>query len=289
MQPSYLNPSSGLCLNVLTTAARHGDAHLATEVFRILANRNTVFTHAHYELLIDTYVAVGSLEPALSVLCVMEAAGCRPDEGTTRSLFRHLVKEEGNAGDAFEALRKLHGTGKTVPTAAVNVVIEASVSRGELARAADQYKALHGICAAGPNTATFNHLLRGCRTQQRKDLAMFFAAEMVALRVTPDVLTYDRLLLVCLADDDYEDAVRYWDEMQSLGLPMRRGTAKAFIERMVRKGDPRAWSIVSEDGRAREGMEGLLAWLEKEWQVGMVGSEEAARMAPVRRVGSTAH
>lgn len=38
----YINPSSGICLNVLKTAARAGDAAMATEVFSHLSKRSTL-------------------------------------------------------------------------------------------------------------------------------------------------------------------------------------------------------------------------------------------------------
>ncbi|KAI7554225.1 hypothetical protein KC317_g13302, partial [Hortaea werneckii] len=37
--PGYINPSSGICLNVLTTASKAGDAVLATDVFSHLSKR----------------------------------------------------------------------------------------------------------------------------------------------------------------------------------------------------------------------------------------------------------
>src|SRR5690242_8658140 len=61
VQPGYLKPPSGTCLNVLSVASRHGDVQLATDVFRLLTERETIFTTHHYELLIATYLKANAL------------------------------------------------------------------------------------------------------------------------------------------------------------------------------------------------------------------------------------
>src|SRR5438552_17341733 len=85
VETNFINPSDGICLNVLNTAARHGDFDLATEVFRVLGNRSVRFEMHHYEALLEAYTASGDIRSALMVLCVMEGAGIEPSEASTRT------------------------------------------------------------------------------------------------------------------------------------------------------------------------------------------------------------
>ncbi|KAK5142572.1 hypothetical protein LTR04_002184 [Oleoguttula sp. CCFEE 6159] len=258
VEPGYLNPASGLCLNVLCTAARAGDPVLATDVFRVLGNRATVFEHQHYEMLIDTYLATDDLKTAISILSVMEGAKMAPDEATTRNLFKYLRADANRPHAALAVLQSLRETGKPVSVAAVNVVLEALVHLVDLAGALEVYKTLHALCACGPTVATFNAILKGCSsdadeadtdepleagpadydlTSDKKATAMFLAAEMRALDVAPDAVTYDRLILVCLRAPDCEDALRYYAEMRSRHWLPRPGTFTAIVKRLARDGD----------------------------------------------------
>ncbi|KAJ9666942.1 hypothetical protein H2201_003076 [Coniosporium apollinis] len=274
VEPSYLNPPTGICLNVLTTASRAGDAQLATDVFRVLGNRGTVFDHTHYEALIETYIAASDLKTALSVLSIMAAANVVPDEGSTRPIFRYLRELPGGASEAFEILKALRESERIVPTAALNVVLEACIHHGELAEAIEAYKTLHLLCAQGPDTGTFNILLKGCNAAGRKDLAMFLAAEMNALSVKPDTLTYDRLLLACLKEEDYEDAMRYYDEMRAQGWVPRQGTFNAVVKRCAEAGDMRAWEVLGDMRDLGMAGERIQSWLEANWKGGRPDEEE---------------
>ena len=163
----------------------------------------------------------------------------------------------------------MRGDGHVIAVAATNVVIEALSSLGEVDRAVQMYKELYQICDAGPSTETFNILLRGVsKSNNGKDLAMFLASEMNALGAKPDQLTYDRLILVCLREDDYEDAFRYLEEMRHAGASwwMRRGTAIALVRRCAAAGDIRAWDLLSEmtkRGVDQEEVLRLRSWTEK--------------------------
>jgi pentatricopeptide repeat protein len=117
-----------------------------------------------------------------------------------------------------------------------------------LAEAIEIYKALHTVSHAGPNTNTFNILFRGCHRSARKELAMFFANEMIQLGLEPDRITYDRLILVCLQAGDLEDALLYYEEMTSTPskkgkMKPRRLTWELLIHKCVVQGDERAVAI----------------------------------------------
>ncbi|KAL8724877.1 MAG: hypothetical protein Q9166_007706 [cf. Caloplaca sp. 2 TL-2023] len=245
---SYLNPSFGICLNVLNTAARHGDFRLATDVVRVLGNRKQTLQLHHYEALIEAHLP-SELRTAFTLLALMTSSGRPPAVSTTRVIFLHLRRSPHLPDIALSMLGKMARQARSVPAEAVNVVIEAYIYHDKFDQALDTYKTLHTLCPSGPVTNTFNTLFRGCRS--RKDTAMFLASEMVALKVAPDALTYDRLILVCLEsgseNGNVEDAWRYVEEMRGIGWWPRPGTAMALAKKCCSMGDKRIWRLQGDD------------------------------------------
>ena len=281
VESSYLNPPSGICINILSTAARHGDIYLATSVLRVLGRRsgNPIQLH-HYEALLETYMTANDVRTSFALLAIMSAAGHHPTEASTRPIFSHLSQSPTLASTAVSILEELREQDRQIPIPAVNVIMEAYIFHRDLASALSIYKTLYRFGdSLNPNTATFNLLLRGCSQAARKDLAMFLASEMVALKVAPDRLTYDRLMLVCLSSENsIEDAWRYFDEMRGLGWWPRGGTAVALAMRACARGDERVWRLVGEEqgkGLSEVKIESLI---DKYWNH---GSEE-----PRKEVGS---
>ena len=137
------------------------------------------------------------------------------------------------------------------------------------------------LLATAPDVTTINLLLQGCgkafSTGQHapyilKERAMFLAAEMVELGLKATPLTYDRLILVCLGQEDYEDALNYLGEMEALGWrnKLRGGTWNALVRRLARQGDGRVDELLAwmeEDGH-RVGL--LKGRVQQEWGKGWV-------------------
>lgn len=258
VETSYLNPPSGICTNVLNTAARHGDFRLATDVFRVLGNRTQVLHQHHYEALLESYLASSDLKTALLVLSIMTSSGVLPSESSTRPIYIYLQESPSLSSTALSILRELHQSSRPIPPESVNVIIEAFIHHKDLASAIETYKTLHTLVPAGPTTATFNALLRGCASAANKDLAMFLAAEMAALKVAPNALTYDRLVLVCLnadrqgTENAYTDAWRYFEEMRAVGWWPRMGTIKNLATSCCAKGDKRVWKLMEQAKKVGE-------------------------------------
>ncbi|KAI4204330.1 MAG: hypothetical protein LQ348_001287 [Seirophora lacunosa] len=254
VEPNYLNPPSGMCLNVLNTAARHGDFLLATDVIRILGNRNQTLQIYHYEALVESYLPT-DLHTALMILTLMTTTGVPPTESSTRVLAVHLRQRPHLAQTALSILGELREQDWPIPVEAVNLVIESYVDHGKSDIALETYKTLHTLCPSGPVTRTFNTLLRGCRG--RKETAMFLASEMVALKVLPDEVTYDRLILVCMEASPVggmDDAWCYFSEMREAGWWPPPGTAMAMARRCCQDGDERILRLQS-DGQGGHGIE----------------------------------
>jgi len=259
----FLNPSDGICVNALNLAARNADPGLATSAIRILSSRRTALSLYHYEALLAAYTGSRDLSTAFRILGIIQKAGFEPDSSTTRPLFTYLSGRKYLPVKAWRVLETQFKEGHTIHIAAINVVIEACIAAGDFNHAIELYKELHTLCEAGPSVETFNILLQGAGKRRAKDSAMFLAAEMIALGIKPDFLTYDRLIVACLNQDDYEDSFRYLEEMVDMGKDkfengqkgwwMRRGTASALVRKCAQAGDKRAWDILVE--MEKRGME----------------------------------
>ena len=268
----YLSPSSGVCINVLNTAARCGDYRLATDVFRILGKRSSALKLYHYEALLESYIKASDIRTALTILTIMLTAGIQPEEATTRALYFYLHESGLKTREALSILRELHDGQRQIPTVAVNCIIEALVQQNDLAYAMETYQTLYNLCPGGPTTATFNALLRGCAHSSRKDLAMFLASEMQTQKVVPNELTYDRLILVCIVgkgDDDINDAFRYFEEMKGKGWWPRRGTVTMMVKQTCETGDERVFDLLDEMEKKGVDIVGLQRWVGEKWEDGV--------------------
>jgi pentatricopeptide repeat protein len=157
----------------------------------------------------------------------------RVDAGTCHPLFSYLQGEQTGEPSrpiaALNILQDFEASGRKVPTAAINACIQASLALKRFEEAIEIYKVLHTVSHAGPDTNTFNILFQGCRTNRRKEIAMFLANEMLQLGLRPDRITYDRLMGVCLHCDNLEDALQYYEEMRA--TPVKAGSKKMMQPR----------------------------------------------------------
>lgn len=289
----YMNPSSGICLNVLTTAARAGDAAMATEVFSHLSKRGTAFQPIHYELLISTYLSASppDLKRALSILTIMPLEKLEPSLAETRSLYAHMRHQPGLVKESFALLRELHAQDRKIPIAALNLLIECHVEQRNLEEAMRIYKLIHtfapisqGAQKSYANIETFNLLFKGCRLSDppEEKQASFLVSELLALRITPTALTYDRLILVfieaakaafqraAVADapglagqerfkgkELLDWAFRHFADMQPLGWVPRFGTMELLAVQLARIGDVRCWDCLQVAHDHRNSIEGF--------------------------------
>ena len=267
----YLNPPSGICINVLNIATRHGDIQLATSAFRILGGRSNALSLHHYEAVLESYLNASDLRSAMTVLTIMITAGVQPEDATTRPLYLYIRESRSRVKEALEVLKDLkreNTAERSIPTVAINCIIEASMYQGDISSAFETYKILHTLCTAGPTTTTFNILFRGYPDTPPKKLAMFLASEMLALKIRPNALTYDRLILVCAGggdQEDCEDAFKYLEEMKANGWWPRRGTLLVLVKRCVKEGDERVFDLMEEMEDRKMAITEIQRWVGIQW------------------------
>ncbi|RKF62175.1 Pentatricopeptide repeat-containing protein, chloroplastic [Erysiphe neolycopersici] len=271
----YLIPSDGMLSAVLNTAARHADPYLATSAASILSTRSALDPY-HYEALIEAFAKSKDFKSAFRALCIMAKAGFNPDASNTRPLLACLSSDRKLPSLAWDVLTDIYSDGQTITITAINVILEASASQLNIDEVMLMYKKIHTICS-GPNTATFNHILQALSKTviPSKKEAMFLASEMRSLGIKPDKLTYDRLILVCIREKDYEDAFRYLDEMiregegknEGKGWWLREGTAQRCVMTTIVEGDSRGWDILAEmEKRKMKNFVKLQDWAKQNWK-----------------------
>jgi len=255
--PGYINPASGICSNVLATACANGDTDLATDAFRVLGQRSTLFTADHYENLLTTYLTASppDLRAALSVMTIMAGAYVAPTARTAMPLKDYLTRYPSEIESALEILTALRKQRRIIPVVAVNAILEADIIGGDFGAALLVYKRMH-MYEEDPtkdvphkvlaNVETFNALLKGARdtTPVATQTALFLASESVALGIRPNSVTYDRLILVCIKGERLDLAWQYLEEMDGLGWTLRPGTASLLGSTLAKQGDERAWDVL---------------------------------------------
>jgi pentatricopeptide repeat protein len=197
-------------------------------------------------MLLEAYLNANDLETAISVIIIMTEGGIKVDEESVYALFTFLRQDKERPMEAFTILQGFELERRKVPTAAINVCIQASVHLDRMDEAIDMYKALHTVSQVGPNTQTFNVLFQGCHKAGLKELAMFLASEMTKLKIVPDTLTYDRLLLTCCEANDLHDALLYYQEMRLSKCVPRRGTFMRLVGEGIAQGHPGTPKIMAD-------------------------------------------
>lgn len=289
----YLNPSSGTCLNILATAAQAGDAAMATEVFTHLSKRGTAFKPIHFELLITAYLSANppDLGRAISILTIMPLEKMEPTIAQTREIFLYLKDKPALIKQALITLQELHAQDRKISITILNLLIECYVEQKNLPEALKVYKLIHTFAPLGygaqksfANIETFNLLLKGCRVTHPPDerQASFLVSELLALRVTPTAMTYDRLILCfveaakyalgrCreMTDPDQMQAehsravelvdwsFRHFADMQPLGWMPRYGTLELLAVQLAYVGDDRCWDVLQAAEDQSEKVEGF--------------------------------
>ncbi|KAI2468781.1 hypothetical protein F4781DRAFT_432019 [Annulohypoxylon bovei var. microspora] len=255
VSPGYLYPSDGILMSILNTASTHEDAPLAMSAIQMLSSRGRKLELHHYEPLVDIHARQKNLWKAFTVICIMAKAGLRPDLSSTRSIFRILRESSSEADNALAILSELKSHYQ-VPSAAFNVVLEATEIHHEFKAALDLYRNVRQICADGPDLETYHILLSKCT---RKRSMNFLFTEMQAFSIEPVETTYDHLIRISSLQDDYGPAFQFFEKMKAsktAGLPnnwwMTRGSALALIRRCIQAEDIRAQELI--EGCRKRGM-----------------------------------
>ncbi len=249
VEQQQINPPDGMVLNVLNTAARHGDPALATAAIELLSGRQLKLGLHHYEPLLESYVQVGDVENAFRVLCIMGDVGFQLGPSSTRSVFLMLKRSPELADEAVRVLGVL-AKDHAVPVAAINVLLEALAHTPEpMPRALDVYHAVRNHCKSGPNEQTFEVLLEGCSTSAHA-VALISQMDLFSIPPTPAIL--DGLIRCFVHDGSLDVAMLYLEQMSRFppSSPWAsERTLSMMLQRCYQDGDHRAFKVLGEARR----------------------------------------
>lgn len=241
------SPDDGLCIGCLNVAARYGSPRLATDVFRVLANRKVDYEEHHFAALLETYVTADQLDIAFSILQLMRSAGVPPKPQTARSIVSKITEKEdvNDVVAAYNTLISARKAKKQVDVAAINAVMAGFVRLGAVKAAFGVYKDIPDFNTK-PDVTTFNTLLKGGANQGRKQFSMWVAAEMSAMGMRPDRETYEHLFMVCVVQENFDDAFEYLEEMKAMTFKPAAKIYKALGQRCRETADLRFEAVVTE-------------------------------------------
>ncbi len=261
VEPRILNPSDAMCLNILNTAARHGDAGPGQHGHAARVGQGRQAGHAHFEPLLDAYAAAGDIANALQALCIMQDAGIQADRGSTRSIFLSLKQQPALLDGALQALAELRVQFK-MPICALNVVVEGLLEKGDTDAALDLYRHVRRYCPDGPDAATFALLVKKCRDAR---LLHFLAQEMASFSIRPTPDMYEALIFSNAELGSLDLALQYAFALAKDG-PTAAGTgqwigrkaAEALVRRCFADEDKRVWDLVRASKATDQSLEPIV-------------------------------
>jgi hypothetical protein len=220
VEPGYLNPPTGMCLNLLSTFAQAGDSPMLHSVLSQLVSKGEEIGEYHFEKLLECHINNDDLSSACLVFTAMASRGIEPSDTTSNPLYVYLQSSAELAKTAFATLYVLSTSNVPrpyIPLSPLNAILASLINHHQdLGTALKCYKLFHVIRPQGSfaNTRTFNLLLKGCADAEkpRKDLALFLASEMSILKIKADSGTYHELIRVCARAEDWRYVCRYVEE-----------------------------------------------------------------------------
>ncbi|KAI0312343.1 hypothetical protein OF83DRAFT_1146592 [Amylostereum chailletii] len=238
-------PDEGVCMEALHTAGRHGLPELAMDVLTTLRKMEVPLKEYHFAPIVEAFCQKGSLKEAFAILCTIREHGIIPNAETSHPIFLYIRKNEDALDEAWSALEALHEEGRQLDITAINVIVQASVSQGDLQRAIGTYQ-LCSELGLSPNVDTFNFLLSGAIGAQHRELGDRIVSDMKQANVCADGQTYERLVILCLTGETYEDAFFFLEEMKANQFVPPLSIYEAIIRRCVVDRDSRYKVAVEE-------------------------------------------
>ncbi|KAF4620466.1 hypothetical protein D9613_000620 [Agrocybe pediades] len=238
-------PNEGICLAVLSTAARHGLPELAMDVLRVLKNGNIEWQEYHFAALIEAFCRNDQLKEALTTPRLMRTNGIEPADTTTSFIFECIKRDVDVLDSATTMIDEIYAADGSVDIDALKVVVRASIFLGDLQRAVGIYKSFSDYDLE-PDLAVFNLLLEGCVTAQHRPLGDLLLTDMKKHKVQPNEETYKNMIRLCLTQTVYEDAFYYLEEMKAAGYVPPREIYVALSEKCISAEDSRSHMVLQE-------------------------------------------
>ncbi|PWY99831.1 hypothetical protein BCV70DRAFT_200742 [Testicularia cyperi] len=211
----------------------------------------------HLAPLFEAQCSSRDFEGALRTLCSFRHRALPISNRTTSRISTAIYPDSDALHKAYAALAKA-ATDPTFGTCieAVNAVLNAAIWMGESTVAVDIYRAIpewHAIAEGNeevkfiqPDLHTFNTILNLCIDTSDRELGGEVLAHLNRLPLRPDATTYERMTLLCLTQNEYEDAFGFMEEAKSHNMVPSRKSYEGLIRKCFAAKDDR-WKRVLED------------------------------------------
>lgn len=237
----------GILENIMGTAARHGDAELATAILDIISKRQRVHGY-QYEMVAEAQLQNGDLIDAMRVYSVMQES----DHVVTKSAvarFRQLIlADTANLATAEAALDELR-TVRPVPRAMVEAIIEVKARSLGTEATLPLYDRIKQLSDVEPSADVIQDLLlHATSVDTQRSLVntyneRFGSAAQDPLRAPPDLNKAIQLLTKL---GEVNLALRLADPLVEAGL-LGKYTEWVIplVELAVTQEDSKVWKIVN--------------------------------------------
>ncbi|KAL6913278.1 hypothetical protein FSHL1_010962 [Fusarium sambucinum] len=182
VKTSIHNPSNGTLETILATAARHGDTELASQALAKLSSRGKLSQH-HHDAVIEGYANAEDIVDAFSALNVLQKTGWLEDQGTTRPLYKALLRNRDLIDTAASTIDTMNKEGP-VPLDAVMVTVEAMAKTRTSEAAMPLFRNAYLLSGRSPRFSNIGHLVKhSVKTETKYELAKMCYVELSKTKI----------------------------------------------------------------------------------------------------------
>ncbi|PWN48694.1 hypothetical protein IE53DRAFT_318903, partial [Violaceomyces palustris] len=226
----------------------------------------------HLSPLFESQCVGRDFEGAIRTLSIMKSHGHQLGPNLIHQLSIACYK----AGKIQETFRKLVEIGRDedplkggVDISSVNALMSASVWSGDLDLAVEIYevgmtlydsvrkdernppppsvpKRIEDRCLVQPNLETYHILLSGCIDHKDRKLGQRVLRDIVQSKLKPNEITYERMIILCLTQESYEDSFGFLEQAKMEDIFPTRKSYEAMIRRCHGVGDER-WRLLYDE------------------------------------------
>lgn len=216
----------------------------------------------HLAPLFEAECSARNYQGAMQTLCLYHHRGWTITDRTASRISTSIYPDKASLRLALDALAHSATDAKQgTHICIVNAVMSAAVWLGDLAAALEIYRAIpsyHTIADADgkvsnrqprfirANLDTFNTLLSGCIDAADYDMGVELLKDLNKLKIGPDAVTYERMIVLCLTQATYDDAFGLVEEAKDKGITPSRKSFEALARKCFHNKDFRYQRVLAD-------------------------------------------
>jgi pentatricopeptide repeat protein len=243
-------PDEGLCMAILHCLASTGqNLELSNQIITVLKQSFIKIQEYHIApiLLCLEQAQPNDVGYAFALLHLMAEEKLTPTNATTQPVVRMLTANHEIRTCAIEWLKAKATSGKNISIHAWNCLIAAqigAIGKNSLIGLPEFQQAISLLDDAqsfgiSPDTRTYNLLLRGCMRFKYPERGRSLYRMMLDQGVERNGETHERLILLTLLEEDYEDAFLHLEQMEQERFVPSALVLMAMAKKCAGKADTR--------------------------------------------------